>query len=420
MDTEKAVNDPIFATLLNLPGITIIRVDIDEQGNCLIKAESTEEGTPCRVCGRTIYTPYGHGKELKIRHLPIFSRKTYIVIRPPRYQCLDCEGKPTTTQQCSWHAPRSSQTKAYDEYILLSLVNSTVEDVSSKEDVGYEAVMGTIDRYISTEVNWKEIKRLFVIGIDEIALKKGHKDFVTIVTMRVGGKTRILAVLKDRKKDTVKKFLLSIPKKLRKTITAVCSDMYDGFINAAKEVLGKKVKIIIDRFHVAKLYRKGLDTLRKSEMKRLKNILSKGRYTKLKNVMWILRKDNNKLTDEEVETLQFLFMHSPRLELAYKLSKELTDIFNENLQKSRARRKIHSWINRVKKSELGCFKTFLSTLDARMEEILNYFIHRQTSGFVEGLNNKIKVIKRRCYGILNPDHLFQRIQIDLSGYALFS
>ncbi len=112
MDTEKAVNDPIFAALLNLPGITIVHVDIDEQGDCLIKAESTEEATPCRVCGRTIHTPYGHDRELKIRHLPIFDRKTYIVLRPPRYQCLDCEGKPSTTQQCSWYAPRSSQTKA--------------------------------------------------------------------------------------------------------------------------------------------------------------------------------------------------------------------------------------------------------------------------------------------------------------------
>ena len=79
-----------------------------------------------------------------------------------------------------------------------------------------------------------------------------------------------------------------------------------------------------------------------------------------------------------------------------------------------------AWINRVKQSGLGCFNAFLSTLDERMEEILNYFIHRQTSGFVEGLNNKIKVIKRRCYGILNPDHLFQRILLDLSGYSLFS
>jgi transposase len=299
-------------------------------------------------------------------------------------------------------------------------VNSTGEDVSIKEDVGYEAIMGIIDRYISTEVNWKAIQRLYVIGIDEIALKKGHKDFVTIVTMRVGNETRILAVLKDRKKDTVKAFFSRIPTRLRKTVRAVCSDMYDGFINAAKEVFGDKVKIIIDRFHVAKLYRKGLDTLRKAEMKRLKNTLLKEEYTKLKNIMWILRKDKDKLTDEEVEMLQLLFIYSPLLELSYKLSKELTDIFNEHIQRSRAKRKIHAWIHRVKQSGLGCFNTFLSTLDERMEEILNYFIHRQTSGFVEGLNNKIKVIKRRCYGILNPDHLFQRILLDLSGYSLFS
>jgi transposase len=280
--------------------------------------------------------------------------------------------------------------------------------------------MGIIDRYISTEINWESIRRLDVIGIDEIALKKGHKDFVTIVTMRVGNTTRILAVLKDRKKETVKTFFSRIPTRVRKTVRAVCADMYDGFINAAKEVFGDKVKIIIDRFHVAKLYRKGVDTLRKAEMKRLKNTLVKEEYAKLKNVIWILRKDMNNLLDEELEVLQLLFMHSPLLETSYKLSKELTDIFNENMQRSRAKRKIHAWINRVKQSGLGCFNTFLSTLEERMEEILNYFIHRQTSGFVEGLNNKIKVIKRRCYGILNPDHLFQRILLDLSGYSLFS
>src|SRR5216683_3173775 len=346
MSAEQSVNDTIFATLLNLPGIIIVQVDIDEQENCLVKAESTKECTPCRLCGRTIHTPYGHGRALKIRHVSIFGRKTYIVICPPRYQCLDCEGKPTTTQQFSWHEPRSSHTKAYDESLLLLLVNSTVEDVSIKEDVGYESIMGIIDRYISTEVNWESIRRL--------------------------------------------------------------------------EVIGDKVKIIIDRFHVAKLYRKGVDTLRKAEMKRLKNTLVKEEYAKLKNVMWILRKDTKNLLDEELDVLQLLFMHSPLLETAYKLSKELTYIFNEDRQRSRAKRNIHAWINRVKQSGLGCLNTFLSTLEERMEEILNYFIHRQTSGFVEGLNNKIKVIKRRCYGILNPDHLFQRILLDLSGYSLFS
>ncbi len=89
---------------------------------------------------------------------------------------------------------------------MLSLVHSTVEDVSIKEDVGYEAMMGTLDRHINMELHREEIKRLYVIGIDEIDLKKVHKDFVIIVTMRVGGKACTLAVLKDRKKDTVKSF----------------------------------------------------------------------------------------------------------------------------------------------------------------------------------------------------------------------
>src|SRR4029434_8840593 len=57
---------------------------------------------------------------------------------------------------------------------------------------------------------------------------------------------------------------------------------------------------------------------------------------------------------------------------------------------------------------------------AKVLDIANYFIDRHTSGFVEGFNNKLKVIKRRCYGIVNVTHLFQRIQLDLYGYSLFA
>src|SRR5438876_9512291 len=82
--------------------------------------------------------------------------------------------------------------------------------------------------------------------------------------------TVILGVLADRHKATVKVLLSRMPQKLRKTMKAVCSAIYDGFISAAKEILGKKVKIVIERFHVAKFYRKGWDTLRKQELRRLK------------------------------------------------------------------------------------------------------------------------------------------------------
>jgi len=226
----------------------------------------------------------------------------------------------------------------------------------------------------------------------------------------------VLAVLKDRKKATVKTFLSSIPKDLARTVENVCSDMYDGFINAAKEVFGSQVKIIIDRFHVAKNYRGAIEIIRKKEMKRLKEKLSEDEYKKLKNIMWILRKKYSELSDEEKETLKLLFKHSLLIKKSYNFRNKLTKIFNQSLTQKQAKRRIKQWIKSVEKSELKCFDTFIKTLRKLWNEISNYFINRLSSGFVEGLNNKIKVIKRRCYGIFDTKNLFQRISIDLSGY----
>jgi len=95
-----------------------------------------------------------------------------------------------------WYEQRSLQTRAYEPHILLSLVNSTVTDVSIKESISYEAVMGMINRYVSREVNWSEFEDLEVIGTDEIALEKGHGNFITIVSTRLSnGKNRILGLL---------------------------------------------------------------------------------------------------------------------------------------------------------------------------------------------------------------------------------
>ena len=88
--------------------------------------------------------------------------------------------------------------------------------------------------------------------------------------------------------------------------------------------------------------------------------------------------------------------------------------------RSKADRNIKLWMKKVKASELTCFDPFLTTLENHYDSILNYFKHRHSSGFVEGFNNKIKVIKRRCYGILNTVKLFQRIHLDPVGFELYS
>ncbi len=409
-----------FPIEIDLPDVEIKRVQINREGSYEIRVSSTLAGCTCHQCGQPITKPHGHDREMRLRHLPIFGKETYIIIGLPRFQCLDCPNKATTTQQVPWHIRRSPHTTAYEMHIILTLIGRTVEEVSVQEGIGYEAVMGIIRRHIQSEVDWDKIAKLEQVGLDEISLKKGHKDFVTIVSARIDGHIELLAVLKDRKKETVKKFLQGIPSDLKKTVKSVCSDLYDGFINAAKEVFGKRTSIVVDRFHVAKLYRKGLDTLRKQELKRLKEELNEQDYSELKGAMWVLRKKKEKLTLKDKALLKKLFNYSCSLERAYQLQNDLTSIFEMNISRSGGKRRIKNWMVRVKESGIKCYKKFIATLDSYLEQIVNYFINRHSSGFVEGFNNKIKVIKRRCYGILNAEHLFQRIFLDTSGRRTFA
>ena len=410
-----------FEIPLDIPNVKILETKINEEGCIIVTVESTVEGTVCHKCGSHIDKPFGRDRWITLRHLSILGREVYIRIRPKRYQCMRCDGHPSTTQQSTWYNRHSPQTKAYEAHVMLSLVNSTISDVSAKERLGYGSVVGIIDRNVAMSVDWSSFDNIETIGIDEVSIKKGHKDFVTIVTTQLSdGSLRLMGVLNGRKKNTVKQFFLSIPNRLRATVRTVCSDLYDGFINSAHEVFGKHTHVVADRFHVAKLYRKCLDTLRKKEIRRLKKELSEKEYKKFKGVMWMLRKNRANLTEEEKNTLSELFNHSPSLGLAYIFSSTLTDIFEEELSKEEAQDKLNAWIGIVRDSSVDCFNTFLSTLTSRMDEISNYFIDRKSSGFVEGFNNKIKVIKRRCYGLLNIDHLFQRIHIDLIGCAGFT
>ena len=408
-----------ISVFLDIPEITVLGMERTKQGDYHISVTSTTRGTPCRKCGRVIEKFHGYDKEIVLRHLPILDNKVYIHIKPKRFQCPHCSDKPTTTQKCSWYTARSPHTKAYDDYLLRYVINSTVEDVSIKEDTGYESIMGALERNVDKEVDWHTIKKIEVLGIDEISLKKGHKDYATIITGYVHEKIRILGVLEGRKKETVEEFFRGIPERLRSTVKYVCSDMYEGYVNASYSVFGEEVKVVVDRFHVATKYRKCVDELRKQEMKELKKWLPKEEYQELKGAMWLVRKDDNELTAEEKEVRTSLFGYCPDLKKGYELSNELTGIFNENYTKAEGTKKIEQWIKDVEKSGLTCFDNFLCTLENWCDEISNYFERRLTSGFVEGLNNKIKVIKRRCYGILNIKHLFQRIYLDLEGYRRF-
>jgi transposase len=405
---------------LNIPDVRVLQTSVNERGEIIITIESTKIGTKCRKCGKLIKKLHGRDEWVQVRHLPAFGRPAYLRYRPHRYQCQDCEGQPTTTQTLDWHDPHSPQSFAYDNHLLLQLINSTVEDVSLKEGISYERVAGVLERRIENQVDWASIERIEILGLDEIALKKGHRDYVTLVTGRMkAGENQILGVLAGHEKAEVLDFLRMIPLRIAQTVQSVCCDLWEAYTEAAREVLSW-ARIVADRFHVARHYRDAVDEVRKREQHRLKKELSKAEYEKLNGSYRAFRKNAEDLNKEERKVLRRFFKQSASAKQAYLLREQLTAIFNMNVSKKQAQSKIRGWIQKVQNSGLKCFENFLKLLDNWWDEITNYFICRENSGFVEGFNNKIKVLKRRCYGIFNLNHLFQRIFLDLHGYQLFT
>jgi transposase len=411
---------PLISIPLDIPDVRVLQTELTKDGELILTVESTLTSTTCRRCGRTISERHGVDEPRLLRHLPILGRVVYLRIRPKRFRCPWCDGHPTTTQQLDWYDPNALHTKAYERHLILQLVNSTITDVEAKEDVTYAALLGILDRWIAKSVDWAALEPFATMGIDEIALLKGHRDFVAVISAQTQrGELHLLAVLPDRLKATVLAWLVTIPQAIRECITTVCTDIWDGYITAVEEAL-PNATIVLDRFHVIRHARDGLDTLRKQEVRRLKKELPTEVTDAFKHTLWPFRKRSSDLDTTEQERLETLLTYSPALRQAYVLREQLTSIFDTARSKADGLRRLRLWRRRVEKSDLRCFDPFLKLLSRWLDLIANYFINHQTSSFVEGLNNKLKVLKRRCYGLRNVAHLFQRLTLDLEGYRRFS
>ena len=397
-----------FQLPLDIKSLEIVTQSVDSKGIYTLEVRSTAKGTHCHKCGKWCERVYGFGGTITVRHLSVFDKAVYLKIKVIRYQCESCDDHPTTSEQYDWMIRKSKTTKALDDYINRQLIHSTITDVSRKERLPYKVVESALHKNIENQVNWADYQDLTTIWI-----------VVIVSSINKYGDLSVIGVLPNRLKETVKSFLDSIPKRLKSTVKTICTDMYDGFVQAASEVFGSRI-VVIDRYHVAKLYREPLDELRISEMKRLKKELAPAEYAQLEGMMWILRRNHECLSSHEKEPLSLLYKHSPKLKEAHTYALKLTNIFNTHACRKDAFTKVTRWIESVKTSSVTCFNGFIKTLEKYKPNILNYFKNRKNSGFVEGLNNKIKVLKRRCYGIEKVTTLFQLLLLDLQGYKRFA
>jgi len=409
-----------IALPLDVPEVRVLASRMLEDGTLLIEVESTLRTARCHRCGCEIDRFHGFDRPIQLRHLPVFGREVVIEIRPQRYRCPHCDGGPTTTQRCPWYDPNRPHTTAFEQEVLKRLVHSTVADVGRQLDLGGKAVEGIMDHRLAPAVDWAAFAALETLGIDEVALCKGHGQYVAVIWARdAQGHTHVLAVLPDRLQATVQAFLEGIPTVLKTTIRRVCMDMWDGYAGAVAAAL-PHAQIVVDRFHVAVQYRNAVDEVRKQECRRINAGRPADQALPTAELRPLVRREWPSLTPAQQGQLVELFEQTPTLASACVLRTTLTAIFECTPDRATAQARIEAWSAQVKASGLSCFDKFLNTLHNWQDGILNYFDGRYNSGFVEGLNNKLKLLKRRCFGLDDPVELFRRLWLDIEGARLWA
>ncbi len=217
------------------------------------------------------------------------------------------------------------------------------------------------------------------LALDEFSKEKGKRKFVTVVSDL--DKSSLLEVIDSHKSEEIIEVLKTQPQEVRENVKEVSVDMWGGFKKVIKAVFPNAL-IVIDRFHVMKLVNQNLNKIRLSlEFNGLKN-----RYLLLKN--------GGELDPDEKKELSQLLNQSPCLSIADELKEELRSIYETTTTVKMGLRKLEKWLVSAR-CILG---QSAATLEKHLQEICNYFLNRTTSGVMEGLNTRIKLIIRQSYG----------------------
>ena len=137
--------------------------------------------------------------------------------------------------------------------------------------------------------------------------------------------------------------------------------------------------------------------------------------SKLKGLRWVLLKSQEDLDDTEKQKLQTVYELSPMLRKLHQLKERFRSIFEHITDRKQAERFLQAWVCEVKQFGSDGLLEFVKTLESWWEPVLNYFSRRYSNGPVEGINNRVKLIKRRAYGYRNVTNFRNRIIAEIGG-----
>lgn len=359
----------------------------------------------CSGCGQLIAAIHDR-QERRIRDLPVFDYPVELIVPRVRVQCPDCGPK---LERLSWLAPYARVTRRLAESVARLCRIATVLHAARFYGLGWKTVKDIDRAHLEQELGPVDLDGIEVIGLDEFAIQKGHRYATVIVEPT---RKRVLWIGRGRGREDVRPFFQLLGPKRCAELRAAVMDMNAGYELEVKAHC-PQAAIVFDLFHViAKYGREVIDRVRVDQA----NALRADRRARhvVKSARWLLLKNRDSLRPGEDIELEELLSANHALFVVHLLRDALRDLWSYR-HPGYAARAWRSWYRKAMRSQITPLMRFARLLRPYLAGILAHCRYPLGTNLIEGINNRIKVIKRMAYGFRDDAYFFLKIRAAFPG-----
>jgi transposase len=351
-----------------------------------IKMKPDERYYPvCHRCKKSVHEIHSYHERI-VRDLNIFDAKTFLFVI---YRTVKCQLCGDVVEDLGIMAPCKRITRRLATYILELCQYMTITEVAKHLGLDWKTVKEIHKQYLREKFSHEDIGYPRLLAVDEVSLKKRHHYLTLIINWEIG---RVLWVGEGRKYETLKEFFDSLSEDQRNSVQAIAMDMWDPYIKAVKECC-PHVEIVFDQFHVVAAFSKVIDKVRNVEYRKA---IKDGKEV-IKGSKYLLLKNKANLLPDEKPKLKALLKLNEALMTVYILKDYLKKLWQYRYPKC-AESFLSQWCSIAIESRIRPVMKFARTLRRYAYGIINHCRFPIHTSRMEGINNKVKVIKRKAYG----------------------
>lgn len=338
----------------------------------------------CHVCGSISSSIHSYRRR-PIRDLNLADTHVFIHYLIRKVRCPHC--KNVAVEKVDFLTPCARVTNRLARYIHDLCKSLTVAEVARHLGLDWKTVKEIDKAFLEKQYGQTNYGGLQILAVDEIAVKKGHHYMTVVLDYETG---RVVWMGKDRKAETLAGFFQGMNTVQRESIRAIAMDMWDPFIKASREYL-PNAKIVFDLFHVVSGFNKVIDKVRNNEYRKARK---EDRHVYHGSKYLLLR---NHLKGDEKKRLKDLLDLNQTLVQTMILRDKLKELWR---YKSRgwAQKGLEEWCRLARSLKEPALTKFSNMLEQFQYGILNHCDYPMNTSRLEGVNNKIKVIKRKAFG----------------------